>query len=131
MRRIVCIATLLTLLSLTGLTASAQGIRIVHSESVIATTDSSGVDITIEQGGTSIRSTGNGSTSMVIVSESDGTTLVCTLNAESDAGDVEIDASGRISVTWSTAGGEETVEFELPSIGLAGIVSEFDCEEEE
>lgn len=129
MRRCASIAILLISCFLAiGTTASAQTIQITHSGSVVAASDSSGVSITIEQSGMSTTAvSGSGGLVVTIESSLDEETLVCTLDPSAGNADISFNADGSIEVTWNIGPDDDTV-ITLPSIRIAGLITNFTCE---
>lgn len=126
MRRIACTASLsIYLFVATLLTASAAS-PISSFVSVDAAADSSGVSITINHSSVQREGDPQQSISITVSSSSTEQTLVCTL--EPGSGDIEVHQHGMIDVNWSVSTGA-SLTFVAPSIRVAGILSNFECEE--
>lgn len=126
MRRVACIATLLMLCSTSGLAVSAQETQITHFNSVTAAMDSSGVSITIEPDGMTDLSDVS-TMSITVESLLNDNTVSCTLYRSTDSSDITVQANGNIEVSWGVEE-EERVVIEVPSIRIAGILANFECE---
>jgi hypothetical protein len=125
MRRIVYTATLSIFFFLATLApASATTLDRLFG-SVNATADSSGVSITISQSSVSLNGDTSGNISITVSNASTDGTLICTLDPGS--ADVEAHRQGDIDVTWMTNDGLN-VTLVMPSIRIAGMLSNFTCE---
>ncbi len=125
MRLIACIAVLLTCFFTTGSYASAQTNRSVSVTSVTAAMDSSGVNITIDRGSTTAASNlAPGSPVIIITSSSTDRSVICTIDPDTEGGDIDVGARGSLQVTWDSG----DIVFDAPSIRVAGVMAQLDCE---
>ncbi len=126
MRKIACTASLsIFLFAATLLTATATTVT-SSSVSVNAAADSSGVSITINQSSQQREGDAQQNITITVSSASTEHTLVCTL--EPGSADIEVLQHGTIDVSWTASSGAN-ISFVAPSIRMAGILSNFDCEE--
>ena len=128
MRLIACIAVVLTCFFTTGSYVAAQTTQFVSLTSVTAAMDSSGVSITIDrEPTTTVSTTAPGSPVIIVTNSSTDESVVCTIDAESDEGDIHVRAGGSIQVTWNGT----DIDFDAPSIRIAGVMAQMSCEEDD
>jgi hypothetical protein len=126
MRRIACTVSLSIFLFATALLSAGAASPPANFVSVDAAADSSGVSITISHSSVQREGDPQGSISITVSSASTEQTLICTLDPGSAS--IEVRRHGEIDVSWITSAGAN-ITFVSPSIRVAGILSNFQCEE--